>query len=228
MENDAYSAGPVDANVRRLTAIDEACYANKEAEQELEQLRTSASRWENYRDEMQKMEGRMAKLARSFLDLGAYEDAAKCATKAEGMRFVLGRMPPPNAWLFWDKMFENTTNFSHGELAWTSLPGQLRKFTISSKAETRGGQDREHPTQKPVALIAWALSFAPAAQTICDPYMGSGTTGVAAVKIGKTFVGIEREPKYFDIACKRIEDAQRQTSMFEQPAMKEEQHAFAL
>ena len=88
--------GPVDANVGRLTALDEACYSNKEAEQELDQLRTSASRWENYRNEMQNMEERMAKLARSFLDLGAYEDAAKCAIKADGMRFVIGRMPPPN------------------------------------------------------------------------------------------------------------------------------------
>jgi DNA modification methylase len=52
--------------------------------------------------------------------------------------------------------------------------------------------------------------------------------GAAAVKMGRTFFGIEREPKYFDIACKRIEDAQRQTSMFEQPATKAVQHAFAL
>lgn len=52
-------------------------------------------RWEQYRAEMQDMEGRFAKLASSFLELGAYEDAAKCAIKAEGMRFVLGRMPPP-------------------------------------------------------------------------------------------------------------------------------------
>lgn len=64
-----------------------------EAEQELDQLRIIASRWENYRNEMMYMERQMAKLASRFLDLGAYEDAAKCATRAEGMRFVLGRMP---------------------------------------------------------------------------------------------------------------------------------------
>ena len=132
-----------------------------------------------------------------------------------GGNYFADALPPARAWLFWDKMFENTTNFSHGELAWTSLPGQLRKFTISSKAETRGGQDREHPTQKPVALIDWALSFAPAAQTICDPYMGSGTTGVAAVKMGKAFVGIERERQYFDVACRRIEQAYAQPRLFE-------------
>jgi DNA modification methylase len=58
--------------------------------------------------------------------------------------------------------------------------------------------------------------------------MGSGTTGVAAVRMGRTFVGIEREPKYFDIACRRIEDAQRQASMFEAPAARAEQHGLAL
>ena len=60
-------------------------------------------------------------------------------------------------------------------------------------------------------------------QTILDPFMGSGTTGVAAVQMGRKFIGIEREPKYFDIACKRIEDAQRQVDMFIAPAPKAEQ-----
>ncbi len=64
-----------------------------ESEQELDRLRIAASRWEDYRNEMMNMERQMAKLARNFLDLGAYEDAAKCATRAEGMSFVLGRMP---------------------------------------------------------------------------------------------------------------------------------------
>ncbi|MBJ7502378.1 MAG: hypothetical protein JHC57_21680, partial [Sphingopyxis sp.] len=52
-----------------------------------------------------------------------------------------------------------------------------------------------------------------------DPFMGSGTTGVAAVQMGRDFIGIEREPKYFDIACKRIEDAQRQGDLFLQGAL---------
>jgi DNA modification methylase len=86
-----------------------------------------------------------------------------------------------------------------------------------------------HPTQKPVALMEMLLAdFTNYGETVLDPFAGSGTTGVAAVKMGRTFTGVEREQKYFDIACKRIEDAQRQTSMFEQPAMKAEQHAFAL
>jgi DNA modification methylase len=49
---------------------------------------------------------------------------------------------------------------------------------------------------------------------VLDPFMGSGTTGVAAVQMGRQFIGIEREPKYFDIACRRIEEAQRQGDMF--------------
>ena len=127
-----------------------------------------------------------------------------------GGNYFADALPPARAWLFWDKMFENTTNFSHGELAWTSLPGQLRKFTISSKAETRGGQDREHPTQKPVRLMAWCLDMHPKAKTVCDPFMGTGTTGVACVQSGRRFIGIERERHYFDIACERIARAQAQ------------------
>ena len=75
------------------------------------------------------------------------------------------------------------------------------------------GERFEHPTQKPVPLMRRLLEST-TAQTILDPFMGSGTTGVAAVQMGRKFIGIEREPKYFDIACKRIEDAQRQGDMF--------------
>ena len=71
----------------------------------------------------------------------------------------------------------------------------------------------EHPTQKPVRLTK-ELVRRTKAETILDPFMGSGTTGVAAVQMGRKFIGIEREPKYFDIACRRIEQAQRQGDMF--------------
>ncbi len=68
-----------------------------------------------------------------------------------------------------------------------------------------------HPTEKPRKLMAEIIAdFTNEGQTILDPFMGSGTTGVAAVQMGRDFIGIEREPKYFDIAAKRIEDAQRQ------------------
>ncbi len=73
----------------------------------------------------------------------------------------------------------------------------------------------EHPTEKPRKLMAEILKdFTLPDQTILDPFMGSGTTGVAAVQMGRDFIGIEREPKYFDIACHRIEQAQRQQDLF--------------
>jgi site-specific DNA-methyltransferase (adenine-specific)/modification methylase len=71
----------------------------------------------------------------------------------------------------------------------------------------------EHPTQKPLSLVC-DLVRRLKAQTILDPFMGSGTTGVAAVQMGRKFIGIEREPKYFDIACRRIEEAQKQSDLF--------------
>jgi site-specific DNA-methyltransferase (adenine-specific) len=71
-----------------------------------------------------------------------------------------------------------------------------------------------HPTQKPTALPrAWIADFAEPGETILDPYMGSGSTGVAAVTMGHPFIGIEIEPRYFDIACRRIEQAQRQPDL---------------
>ena len=73
--------------------------------------------------------------------------------------------------------------------------------------------DRAHPTQKPVSLMTDLIGLCDG-QTILDPFMGSGTTGVAAVQMGRDFIGIEREPKYFDIACKRIEEAQKQGDLF--------------
>jgi site-specific DNA-methyltransferase (adenine-specific)/modification methylase len=62
--------------------------------------------------------------------------------------------------------------------------------------------------------MEWAISFSPKSETIYDPFLGSGTTGVAATKSGKQFVGIESDEKYFEIACQRIDNAQRQTVMF--------------
>ncbi len=70
------------------------------------------------------------------------------------------------------------------------------------------------------------LGFLPKAETILDPLMGSGTTGVACAKLGRNFIGIEIEPKYFDIACKRIEQAYDQPDMFIEQPKKAEQLAF--
>lgn len=76
-----------------------------------------------------------------------------------------------------------------------------------------------HPTAKPVPLMERLISASTnAGMSVIDPFMGSGTTGVAAVQMGRKFIGIEREPKYFEIACRRIEDAQRQQQMFVESA----------
>jgi len=69
-----------------------------------------------------------------------------------------------------------------------------------------------HPTQKPVAVMVRLAEKT--AGLVLDPFMGSGTTGVACMNLGRKFIGIEIEPKYFDIACRRIEDAQRQSRLF--------------
>jgi site-specific DNA-methyltransferase (adenine-specific) len=81
------------------------------------------------------------------------------------------------------------------------------------------GEMPAHPSPKPIAYMLKLIArVSEEGETILDPFMGSGTTGVAAVTMGRNFIGIEREPKYFDIACKRIEDAQRQGNLFEAAA----------
>ena len=89
--------------------------------------------------------------------------------------------------------------------------GRRPDFIEWSETSEKNG----HPCPKPIKFQKlWIDRVAHDAQTILDPFMGSGTTGVAAVQMGRDFIGIEREPKYFDIACRRIEDAQRQGDMF--------------
>lgn len=118
--------------------------------------------------------------------------------------------PPVRGWLLWDKMQEHSS--AHAEMAWTNLDIPVRTFRYArAQLATEG---KEHPTQKPLPLMAWCLGFLPKAQTILDPFAGSGTTGVACVRLGKAFIGIEREPAYFDVMVRRIEEAHRQADLF--------------
>lgn len=136
-----------------------------------------------------------------------------------GGNYFADVLPRGGRWLFWDKLNSMPT-YSDGEMAWTNIPGAaVKKFTQCNNglASLRDG-DRVHPTQKPVNVMRWSLSFMPDARTVCDPFMGSGSTGVAAVQDDRAFVGIERDPAFFDIACRRIEDAQRQGSLFGEQA----------
>jgi DNA modification methylase len=109
---------------------------------------------------------------------------------------------------------------------WPSTPVQ-RSSVLTSAASFRGHAAAEtgsHPHTKPVGLLAQLIG-ATTAQTILDPFMGSGTTGVACIKLGRKFIGVEIEPKYFDIACRRIEEAWKQPRLFEEPRVKPTQEA---
>ena len=122
-------------------------------------------------------------------------------------------LPPSREWLVWNKIIRNFST-SVCELAWTNLDRPVDAFDYShGQLATEG---KQHPTQKPLGLMKWCIEKTGVADgaLILDPYMGSGTTGVAAVQMGRRFIGIEREPKYFDIAVRRIEQAQKQSDMF--------------
>lgn len=128
-----------------------------------------------------------------------------------GNYFVDRGLLPKKGWLVWDKGQRGLT-MSDGELAYSSLDKPLRMFTLNRAALIADGT--QHPTQKPLRLMQWCLTHIPDAKTILDPFMGSGTTGVACVKAGRAFIGIERDPCYFEVACERIRKACDQPDMF--------------
>lgn len=116
-------------------------------------------------------------------------------------------LPSSPCWFVWDK--DNIgTDFADCELAFTSLKSAVRKFkwrwSGMLQENMKNKDDRFHPTQKPLALIKWCLSFFPEAQIICDSYLGSGTTAVAAKELGRKFIGIEISEEYCAIAKKRL------------------------
>lgn len=135
---------------------------------------------------------------------------------------------PPGTWLVWDKVpTGKIRDQGDGEAAWINddppKPMRLHRLLwdgvcvgAAARDEVTAGQQRVHPTQKPVVLMKWCIeqmALQPG-QLILDPYMGAGSTGIAAVQLGHRFIGCEIEPQYFDTACKRIEQAQRQPDMF--------------
>lgn len=138
-----------------------------------------------------------------------------------GGNYFADLLPPSMRWLVWDK--GQRINQSDGELAWTSLQQALRICTMNRCEIALDGA--VHPTQKPVRLMTWTIEQMGDCLLILDPFMGSGTTGVAAVKMSRAFIGIERDPEYFDIACKRIEQAHAQGKLFAPEPPKQEQAA---
>lgn len=126
-------------------------------------------------------------------------------------------LPPSKCWLVWDKQ-NGSNDFADCELAWTNLNRAVRRIYWQWSGMIRKGEERGvkrvHLTQKPVGVMKWCLGFIPDAETILDPFMGSGTTGVACARLGRKFIGIELDPDYFDIACERIDDAYKQADLF--------------
>lgn len=146
--------------------------------------------------------------------LEAAQDTAQVAIIWGGNYYGL---PASSCWLVWDK--DNGTNdFADCELAWTNMNRAVRKFKWrwNGMLQEQMGDKKEnrvHPTQKPLALMRWCLSLVPEAKTVLDPFMGSGTTLVAAKLEGRIAVGIERDERYCEAAVKRL---RQETFQFEE------------
>jgi site-specific DNA-methyltransferase (adenine-specific) len=137
-----------------------------------------------------------------------------------------GHLLPRGRALVWDKVpTGKVRSQGDGEIAWTNVnpDGPLRIFRLlwdglcvgeGARHEVTAGQKRLHPMQKPEALMRWCLQQVGSPETILDPYMGAASTGIAAIQMGRRFIGIESVPAYFDIACERIENAYRQERLF--------------
>ena len=130
-----------------------------------------------------------------------------------GGNYFTDWLPPSMKWLSWDKG-QDGFSLADFELAWTNQNKAARRINYPRALALK--DVKQHPTQKPEVVMRWCIEQAGNPQTILDPFMGSGTTGVAAIQLGRKFIGIEREPKYFQIACDRIRQAVAQGQLFEQ------------
>ena len=129
----------------------------------------------------------------------------------------LGLMPSSPCWIVWDK--ENSGNYAEAELAYTSFKEVVKIFKFRWNGMLQGNmKDKEHrihPTQKPVDLYKWLLSnYAKEGDKILDTHLGSGSSAIAAHKMGFDFVGCELDKDYYDAACKRFKEQTMQQSLF--------------
>ena len=131
-----------------------------------------------------------------------------------GGNYYTDYLYPSPSWIVWDKL--NTGDFADCELAWTSHKRAIRKYAYMWNGMIKQmPEERYHPTQKPLSLMLWIIdNYTLPGSTILDPFMGSGTTGVACAKTGRNFIGIEIDPGYFEIAQRRIHDAEQQPLLF--------------
>jgi DNA modification methylase len=121
------------------------------------------------------------------------------------------RLPPTRGYLVWDKDNDGR-DFGECEYAWTNVDSVSRMFRYRPQNMDGG---KVHPTQKPIALMKWCLErVSQPGDTVLDPFMGSGSTGVACVQLGRNFIGIEKDEGYFAIAQRRIAAAQAQPALF--------------
>ncbi len=138
-----------------------------------------------------------------------------------GANHYANRLPNSAKWLVWDKRDGGTpNNNSDCELAWVKVGGSARLirhlWNGMLKASEREAQ-RVHPTQKPIAVMEWVIEQSTRrGQTILDPFLGSGTTGIAAFRLARPFIGIEIDQIYFDVACRRLQQAIQSPDMFRQ------------
>lgn len=134
-----------------------------------------------------------------------------------GANHFADKLPSAARWLIWDKRRGTAVNdFADCEMAWTNLPGPARVLPHmwnGGLRDSERGIPRVHKTQKAIAFMEWCIGFLPDAKTILDPFMGSGTTLVACQRMGRMGTGIELDPDYFAIACKRVDEAARQADL---------------
>lgn len=126
-----------------------------------------------------------------------------------GANYYPSAFCPSPGWLVWDK--GQRISQADAELAFSTRRGPVRVFTLNRVSIGLDGA--VHPTQKPEALMRWSLSLFPKALTVLDPFMGSGTTLVAAKFLGKQAVGIEIEERYCEIAARRLSQEMLQLEM---------------
>ncbi|MDG4895577.1 DNA methyltransferase [Mesorhizobium sp. WSM4976] len=136
-----------------------------------------------------------------------------------GANHFADRLPSSPKWLVWDKRRGLTRNdFADCEMAWTNQKGFARlinHYWNGMMRDSERGVPRVHPTQKPIAVMEWVLQeTTKPGESVLDPYMGSGSTGIACLKLGRKFTGIEIDAGYFEIACDRIRKAHAPPDMF--------------